>query len=110
MKGRNQPLPEHELRAILRAAVDIIAQGGRALLSKILKGSKDRKLMMRNGNSYCRNGAKRCFPFRSIRSFWHAGNAAVPSCLMKRTPRYYTSDGLCFPKEFRRKLHGITNY
>ncbi|SDM92196.1 hypothetical protein SAMN05216191_12129 [Paenibacillus jilunlii] len=29
MKGGNQPLPEHELRAILRAADDIIAQGGR---------------------------------------------------------------------------------
>ncbi|MNI17763.1 RQC domain protein [compost metagenome] len=45
MKSRNRPLPEPELRAILRAADEIIAQGGRTLLSKILKGSKDRKLL-----------------------------------------------------------------
>lgn len=45
MKFKNQPLPEPELRAILRAADDIIAQGGRTLLTKILKGSKERKLL-----------------------------------------------------------------
>jgi hypothetical protein len=45
MKLRNLPLPEPELRAILRAADDIIAEGGRTLLSKILKGSKERKLL-----------------------------------------------------------------
>ncbi|TNJ66880.1 superfamily II DNA helicase [Paenibacillus hemerocallicola] len=44
-KVRNLPLPEPELRAILRAADDIIAEGGRTLLSKILKGSKERKLL-----------------------------------------------------------------
>lgn len=45
MKLKNMPLPEPELRAILRAADDIIAEGGRTLLSKILKGSKERKLV-----------------------------------------------------------------
>lgn len=40
-----RPLPDPELRAILRAADDIIAEGGRTLLSKILKGSKERKLL-----------------------------------------------------------------
>jgi hypothetical protein len=45
MKLKNLPLPESELRAILRAADEIIAEGGRTLLSKILKGSKDRKLL-----------------------------------------------------------------
>lgn len=45
MKRKNLPLPEPELQAILRAADDIIAEGGRALLSKILKGSKERKLL-----------------------------------------------------------------
>lgn len=45
MSHRNLPLPEDELRAILRAADDIIGQGGRSLLSKILKGSKDKKLL-----------------------------------------------------------------
>ncbi|MNI52264.1 RQC domain protein [compost metagenome] len=38
-------MPDPELRAILRAADEIIAEGGRTLLSKILKGSKDRKLL-----------------------------------------------------------------
>ncbi|MFU1795269.1 RQC-minor-1 family DNA-binding protein [Paenibacillus azoreducens] len=45
MKKRIKPLPDPELRAILRAADDIIAEGGRTLLSKILKGSKERKLL-----------------------------------------------------------------
>lgn len=44
-KQENQPLPESELWAILRAADDIIAEGGRTLLAKILKGSRDRKLL-----------------------------------------------------------------
>jgi hypothetical protein len=38
-------LPADEIYAILRAADEIIASGGRALLSKILKGSKDTKLL-----------------------------------------------------------------
>ncbi|MFB5761972.1 RQC-minor-1 family DNA-binding protein [Paenibacillus medicaginis] len=45
MRKRVEPLPESELRAILRAADEIIAQGGRTLLAKILKGSKDRKVL-----------------------------------------------------------------
>ncbi|WP_199621656.1 RQC-minor-1 family DNA-binding protein [Paenibacillus alkalitolerans] len=43
--NRIMPLPEHEVLAILRAADDIIAEGGRTLLSKILKGSKEKKLL-----------------------------------------------------------------
>lgn len=39
------PLPQEEMLAILRAADEIIGQGGRSLLSKILKGSKDKKLL-----------------------------------------------------------------
>ncbi|WP_051108776.1 RQC domain-containing protein [Paenibacillus daejeonensis] len=38
-------LPEAEKLAILRAADEIIGQGGRTLLSKILKGSKEKKLL-----------------------------------------------------------------
>ncbi|MBZ4654847.1 MAG: hypothetical protein JG781_2204 [Peptococcaceae bacterium] len=34
-----------EIRVILRAADDIIASGGRTLLAKILKGSKDKKVL-----------------------------------------------------------------
>ncbi|MFD0870210.1 RQC domain [Chlamydia abortus] len=45
MKNQMKPLPDPELRAILRAADDIIGEGGRTLLSKILKGSKERKLL-----------------------------------------------------------------
>lgn len=45
MKPENLPLPQPELLAILRAADDIIAEGGRTLLSKILKGSKEKKLV-----------------------------------------------------------------
>ncbi len=45
MKRSRRTLPETEYRAILRAADDIIAQGGRTLLVKILKGSKERKVL-----------------------------------------------------------------
>lgn len=38
-------LSQEEIDAILRAADDIIACGGRTLLAKILKGSKDKKLL-----------------------------------------------------------------
>ncbi|MFS0724269.1 RQC-minor-1 family DNA-binding protein [Paenibacillus sp. 1P07SE] len=38
-------LPHAEKLAILRAADEIIAQGGRTLLTKILKGSKEKKLL-----------------------------------------------------------------
>ena len=34
-----------EIKAILRAADELIATGGRGMLAKILKGSKDKKLL-----------------------------------------------------------------
>jgi len=40
-----QSLSDPEVHAILRAADEIIGQGGRTLLGKILKGSKDKKLL-----------------------------------------------------------------
>jgi hypothetical protein len=45
------PLPDPELHAILRAADDIVAEGGRTLLAKILKGSKEKKLLELSLNS-----------------------------------------------------------
>ena len=38
-------LPNEEISAILRAADELIATGGRSMLTKILKGSKDKKLL-----------------------------------------------------------------
>jgi superfamily II DNA helicase RecQ len=38
-------LTEQEIKAILRAADELIATGGRNILSKILKGSKDKKVL-----------------------------------------------------------------
>ncbi|OIJ15332.1 superfamily II DNA helicase [Anaerobacillus alkalilacustris] len=38
-------LSEEDKRAILRAADEIIAQGGRTLLAKILKGSREKKVL-----------------------------------------------------------------
>ncbi|QKY70095.1 RQC-minor-1 family DNA-binding protein [Lentibacillus sp. CBA3610] len=38
-------LQEDEIRAILRAADEIIAEGGRTLLAKILKGSREKKVL-----------------------------------------------------------------
>lgn len=39
------PLSEYEINAILRAADEIIFSGGRTMLAKILKGSKDKKII-----------------------------------------------------------------
>lgn len=39
------PLTLEEIRIILRGADDLIGEGGRNLLAKILKGSKDKKLL-----------------------------------------------------------------
>jgi len=38
-------LPNEEITAILRAADELIATGGRSMLTKILKGSEDKKLL-----------------------------------------------------------------
>lgn len=38
-------LPPAEIAAILRRADDLIMTGGRTLLAKILKGSRDKKLL-----------------------------------------------------------------
>ncbi|MFZ3580248.1 RQC-minor-1 family DNA-binding protein [Virgibacillus sp. DJP39] len=38
-------IPEEEIRVILRTADEIIAQGGRTLLAKILKGSREKKII-----------------------------------------------------------------
>ena len=39
------PLPMPEIRAILRGAEELIASGGRTLLCKILKGSRDKDVL-----------------------------------------------------------------
>jgi len=43
-KGIKQ-LPLNEIKAILRGADDLIMSGGRSMLAKILKGSKDKKVL-----------------------------------------------------------------
>lgn len=45
MKTKQTPLQETEIRTILRAADEIIADGGRTLLAKILKGSREKKVL-----------------------------------------------------------------
>jgi hypothetical protein len=41
------PLPAQELYAILRATDDVIGEGGRTQVAKILKGSKEKQLLER---------------------------------------------------------------
>ena len=38
-------IPDNEIKTILRGADDLIMSGGRAMLAKILAGSKDKKLL-----------------------------------------------------------------
>ncbi|WHH60655.1 RQC-minor-1 family DNA-binding protein [Petroclostridium sp. X23] len=43
--GDIRHLTDEEIKAILRAADELIATGGRSMLAKILKGSKDKKVL-----------------------------------------------------------------
>jgi len=43
--GDIKHLSDEEIKAILRAADELIAVGGRSMLAKILKGSKDKKVL-----------------------------------------------------------------
>jgi superfamily II DNA helicase RecQ len=43
--GGIRHLPHEEIVAILRGADDLISQGGRTLLSKLLKGSRDKRIL-----------------------------------------------------------------
>jgi predicted ArsR family transcriptional regulator len=43
-------LSAEEIRAILRAADELIAAGGRSMLAKILKGSKDKRTLVLSPN------------------------------------------------------------
>ncbi|AGK54040.1 RQC-minor-1 family DNA-binding protein [Bacillus sp. 1NLA3E] len=45
MKSDTNHLFEEDIKTILRAADEIIAQGGRTLLAKILKGSREKKVL-----------------------------------------------------------------
>ncbi|WP_373893920.1 RQC-minor-1 family DNA-binding protein [Virgibacillus sp. CBA3643] len=45
MTQETKRLPETDIRAILRAADELIAVGGRTLLAKILKGSREKKVL-----------------------------------------------------------------
>ncbi len=45
-------LTSEEIKAILRTADELIAAGGRSILAKILKGSKDKKIL-KHGLDQC---------------------------------------------------------
>lgn len=42
--GENKDLPQEDIRMILRGADELISTGGRSMLAKILKGSKDKRI------------------------------------------------------------------
>lgn len=48
--GNIQTLPDEEIKKILRAADELIFTGGRNMLGKILKGSKDKKVLEHGGD------------------------------------------------------------
>ena len=43
--GEIRDLPMEDIRVILRSADELISTGGRSMLAKILKGSKDKKIL-----------------------------------------------------------------
>ena len=43
--GEIKDLPQEDIRMILRGADELISTGGRSMLAKILKGSKDKKIL-----------------------------------------------------------------
>lgn len=48
--GEIKDLPQEDIRMILRGADELISTGGRSMLAKILKGSKDKKIFEYNLN------------------------------------------------------------
>ncbi len=48
---KSGPLSDEEIKVILRGADDLIMEGGRSLLAKILKGSKDKTILEKGLNS-----------------------------------------------------------
>ena len=60
------PLPEFEINAVLRAADDIIFSGGRTMLAKILKGSKDKKIIEKDLQECPAYGAFQSFTLDEI--------------------------------------------
>ena len=48
---KSGPLLNEEIKAILRGADDLIMEGGRSLLAKILKGSQDKTILEKGLNS-----------------------------------------------------------
>ena len=48
---KSGPLLNEEIKIILRGADDLIMEGGRSLLAKILKGSKDKTILEKGLNS-----------------------------------------------------------
>jgi superfamily II DNA helicase RecQ len=59
-------LPEEEIRVILRGADDLILTGGRTLLAKILKGSREKKILELGLNKSPVYGAFRRFTLQEI--------------------------------------------
>ena len=43
--GEIRDLPMEDIRMVLRGADELISTGGRSMLAKILKGSKDKKIL-----------------------------------------------------------------
>jgi len=64
--GDIKNLSFEEIKAILRAAEEIIAIGGRSMLAKILKGSKDKKLLEHELNNCPVYGFYRDFTIQEI--------------------------------------------
>ncbi|HMM16106.1 MAG TPA: RQC-minor-1 family DNA-binding protein [Petrimonas sp.] len=66
--GNIRYLSDDEMKAILRAADELIAVGGRSMLSKILKGSKDKKVLEHGLNQCSAYGYYRELTLRDIGS------------------------------------------
>jgi superfamily II DNA helicase RecQ len=63
-----EEIPFNEIKIILRCADEVVARGGRSLLAKILKGSKDKKLLELKLNSCPYYGFYHALPIDEITS------------------------------------------
>ena len=59
-------LPEEEIKLILRGADDLIMSGGRSLLAKVLKGSREKNILKLNLNNSPVHGALRNYKMQEI--------------------------------------------
>lgn len=115
--GNVRYLPNDEMKAILRAADELIAVGGRSMLAKILKGSREKKVLAHGLNQCPAYGYYRALTLQDIgnRVDWMIENGYLEIEYRDRLPVLVFSEiGWAiemetYAEELLQKLVGLLN-